>query len=217
MRDDFLSVKAGDPITAEKWNQMQRAANGSQVLRGGENIAVSSFPHGVILNGRHGGGFNHPWRVVSSQLSAKVSPGTINGEYPSIVDADNNITKIDAEPPPLLDLSDPKVLENGVGWIALELKLKEDYRTIETARVVQCDFIVGSEQSTTNPFFFFGLPGIGNFSVRYPLARLQWFSNIGTLSIFQVAMFNLSHTCKPPNPDPDPAKSSLPRHFFFPA
>jgi hypothetical protein len=220
-QQDFLEVQPGEKITAQKWNQMQRAAAASQVLRGGENIRIQVTPHGTILNSKHGGGFNHPWRVVASQLQARVYPGTVNGEYPSMVDRDGNIIRMDAKPPPYLDLSAPKIGLNDVGWIAIELKLKDDYRTIETARVVQCDFIVGSEKGTTNPFFFFGLPGIGNFSVRYPIARLQWFRDSQSLDIYQVAMFNLNHTCKPPAQQTTApgtkAQSTLPRHFFFPA
>jgi hypothetical protein len=217
MNQDFLNVKPGEAVTAEKWNQMQKAAAASQVLRGGENTRIQMTPHGTLINTKHGGGWNHPWRVVTSQKEATIYPGTVNGEYPSIKTPDNQVTRIDAKPAPRLDMVFPKVGPNGVGWIALELQLEDDYRMIKTAMVVQTDYIVGSELATNNPFFFFGLPGIGGHKVRYPLARLHYFRDSGALDIFQVAMFNLNHTCKPPNPDPDPAKSTLPRHFFFPS
>lgn len=222
MPQDSLEVRPGEAITAEKWNRMQKAAIASQILRGGDNIRTISTPKGTLISTKHGGGWNHPWRVVASQLSARIYPGTVNGAYPTVRDADNTEKPIDAKPPPYLNLSQPKINgRNNVGWIALELKLKEDYREIESAKVVQESFIVGSELHTDNPFFFFGLPGIGNFSVRYPLARLQWFPNTNTLDIYQVAMFNLNHVAKPPdaqrNGGAEPNRSSLPRHFFYPA
>jgi hypothetical protein len=222
MPQDSLEVRPGEPITAEKWNRVQRTAYASQILRGGDNTRTLSTPKGTLINTKHGGGWNHPWRVVASQLSARVYPGTVNGAFPTIRDSDGTEKQIDVKPPPYLNLSQPSVNDrNNVGWIALELKLKEDYREIETAKVVQVSFIVGSELHTDNPFFFFGLPGIGNFSVRYPLARLQYFPNTNSLEIYQVAMFNLNHVCKPPdaqrNGGAEPNRSSLPRHFFYPA
>lgn len=231
MGQDSLDVRPGEEITADKWNKMKKAADAAQVLRGGDNTRSIATPHGVLISTKHGGGWNHPWRVVTSQLSARIYPGTVNGEYPTIVDADKNETKIDAKPPPYLNLSSvPNVNpRNNVGWIALELQLKDDYRTIETAKIVQVAFIVGSELHTDNPFFFFGLPGIGNsvnaagettHGVRYPLARLQYFPNTNTVDIFQVSMFNLNHVCKPPAQQhfPNaPDQSTLPRHFFYPA
>ncbi len=222
MPQDFLQVSPGEAITADKWNRTMKAAVSAQILRGGDNVRTISTPAGTLINTKHGGGWNHPWRVVASQLSARVYPGTVNGEYPTILDADGTEKKIDAHPPPYLNLSAPNInTRNNVGWIALELKLKEDYRDIETAKVVQVNFIVGSELHTDNPFFFFGLPGIGNFSVRYPLARLQYFPNTNSLDIYQVAMFNLNHVCKPPdqqrNGGGEPNRSTLPRHFFYPA
>lgn len=222
MAQDPLSVKSGEPITADKWNRMQKAAVASQILLGGDNVRTTSTPMGTLISSKHGGGWNHPWRVVSSQLSARVYPGTVNGQYPTILDADGTEKTIDVKPPPYLNLSQPKINQrNNVGWIALELELDEDYRTIKTAKIVQVDYIVGSELHTDNPFFFFGLPGIGNFKVRYPLARLQWFPNTSSIDIYQVAMFNLNHVAKPPdaqrNGPGEPNRSSLPRHFFYPA
>jgi hypothetical protein len=221
MNQDFLEVKPGEVVTAAKWNQMQKAAAASQVLRGGDNTRIHVTPHGTLINTKHGGGFNHPWRVVANQLEATVNPGTVNGGTPMIHDiATGEDVPMDRNPAPTISMQFPKVGPNGIGWIALELKLKEDYRTIETAFVVQADFIVGSELATTNPFFFYGLPGIGNFSVRYPLARLQWFSDSESVTVFQISMFNLNHTCKPPAQISKPGElfaSTLPRHFFFPA
>lgn len=227
MNQDFLEVRAGEKVTADKWNQMQKAAASTQVLRGGDNVRIQITPHGTLINSKHGGGWNNAWRVVASQRICTVAPGTVNGEYPSIKDPDGKVIRIDTKPRPHLSLEHPVFGPNGVGWIALELKLKEDYRTIESAMVVQADYIVASELATTNPFFFFGLPGIGNFKVRYPLARIHQVVEANpitgqppVLDIFQVAMFNLNFSCKPPaqqSTDGKQAQSSLPRYFFWPA
>jgi hypothetical protein len=220
MSQDFLDVRPGEKVTADKWNQMKKAAAAAQILRGGDNTRITVTPHGTLINAKISGGWTNPWRVVAAQRACTVAPGTVNGEYPTLLDNDGNTKRLDEKPAPQLNISNLQLGPNNVGWIAIELKSKEDYRTIDTVKVVQCDFIVGSELATSNPFFFFGLPGIGDFKVRYPLARIHYFPESDTIDIFQVAMFNLNWTCKPPaqiSKPGEPAQSSLPRHFFFPA
>jgi hypothetical protein len=70
------------------------------------------------------------------------------------------------------------------------------------------------------PFFYFFYPVIGDFKVRYPLARLQ---KVGDgVNVYQVAMFNLNWKAKPPQPSGAGTEatahgSAFPRHFFWPA
>lgn len=210
MRDDFLNVKPGDPVTADKWNQMVKANRANDVLIGGENVRIQKLPHGTLVNAKHGGGFLHPWRTLVSPTSARVMPGLVNGQQPTIKDARGTEHKLNEQPPPLLPILDGNFNHN-LGWIALELTVSDDYRTIKKAHVVQCDVILDSEYDTNNPFFFYGLPGRAGHKVRYPLARLERIAR-GRYNVFQVAMFNLNWIAKPPTP----GQSAISRHFFWP-
>lgn len=219
--DDFLSVKPGDPITADGWNQLLKSNDRANVLYGGENVRVTKLPHGTMLNAKQTSGFIHPWRVSVSTTSAHVQPGTINGMIPTIQDKKTGQQrKMTDRPPPILHLNDNTFNASGIGWVALEIQTDKNYRDIKTAKVVQCQLIVGSEAVTNNPFFYFGLPGIGDFRVRYALARLQKVGK-GKFNVFQVAMFNLNWRAKPPSPQSGTAnqatQGNLPRHFFWPA
>lgn len=222
---DFLDVNPGDPVTADKWNRLIKSTERSTVLYGGEDMRINKTPHGTLINAKHIGGFLHPWRVLVSTQAASIYPGLINGQTPTI----NGRPMTDRTPPPLLELQDN--FNNGLGWIALELETDKDpkdtsddpthkYAIIKTAKIVQCQVITGSELHTINPFFYFGFPGIGDFKVRYPLARLQKLGD--AVNVFQVAMFNLNWKAKPPQPSGGGTEgtaigSAFPRHFFWPA
>ncbi len=228
---DFLTVKQGDPISAEKWTRMQRESERNTILYGGENTRVNKNTRGVMINAFNKGGFLHPWRALVSSQTATIWPGTINGTFPKIKDQDGTLRDITERPPPLIPMVGAKFNPSDIGWIALELQLEDDYRKIKTATVVQTDYIVGSEghgtpgttgfvQGTNNPFFYFGNPGIGDKKVRYQLVRLR---KVGVdtkgnnlIDSFQVAMFNLNWACKPPA-GPGNTGSQIPRHFFWPA
>lgn len=221
MAGEFLDVKPGDPITAEIWNRLLAATDRSNVLYGGENIRVTKLPHGTIVNAKNTMGWLHPWKVIAAKKTATVLPGLINGEEPTMIDKKTGQPKkLSDRPPPQLSINERSLGANGIGWIALELETDEKYRAIKTAEVVQCQVITLSEEKTANPYFYFGLGGIGNFRVRYPLARLQ--KAINGISVYQVAMFNLNWAAKPPAPSGtgtarQAGQSALPRHFFWPS
>lgn len=212
MTNDFLEVKRGDAITADLWNRMEKASLRSRVLLGGENMRVDQFPHGALLSAKHGGGWDHPWRVIISSAAAMVSPGTVNGEKPTIKDKAGHQQLMTNRPPPLIALSHSLFDSHGNGWIALELLLDKNYNAIKTAEVKQTMTITGAELTTDNPFFFFGLPGIAGFKARYPLAKLKRLPG-GGMQVYQIAMFNVNHKAKPPQE----GQTSLARHFFWPA
>lgn len=222
---EFSTVKPGDPITSDLWNRLLRATERTDVLYGGDNMRVTKTPHGTLIHAKHVGGFLHPWRVLASNTKISVYPGLINGRTPTI----NDKPMTDRVPPPLLELSKDS-FNKGLGWVALELETDKDkndksetpnmYATIKTAKVVQCQMIASSEKLTDNPFFYFGYPGIGDFKVRYPLARLQLVGD--GVNVYQVAMFNLNWKAKPPQPTGGGTAgtalgSAFPRHFFWPA
>lgn len=218
MNDDFLTVRKGDPITAEIWNRMQRAGDRSSVLLGGENTRISRMPHGTLINAKHVGVFVHPFRVTVSGLSAIVLPGLVNGEVPTMRLATGSSgvnVPLDNRPPPVMKLSRALFDQIGQGWIALELKVEEKFFKIEKAEVIQCANITQANNNViNNPFFYFGLPGLPGGRVRYPIARL--FLRGGGIECFQVAMFNMNHKTKPPAPA-GTGNTMLPRHFFWPA
>jgi hypothetical protein len=219
--DDFLTVKPGDPITAEIWHQLLKSVDRSNTLYGGENTRVTKTPHGTFVNAKTIAGWLHPWRVLVSRDHATVYPGLINGQKPLMLDkVTGNELSLDNRPPPLLPLNDNS-FNNGVGYIALELTCDNKYQKITKAHVIQCQVIIGSELTTSNPYLYFGLPGVGNFQVRYPLARLQRVAS-QKFVVYQVAMFNLNWKAKPPLPSgggtgATAIGSAFPRHFFWPA
>jgi hypothetical protein len=229
--DSSLKVKPGDPITADIWNRMLNSADRSNVLYGGENTRITKTPHGTLVNAKTIGGYLHPWRVLVSATNASIQPGLINGQTHTINSNGSDPPITDRTPPSLLAI-DTNNFNNGLGWIALELETDKDpkqpsddpifkYTIIKTAKIIQCKVITGSELTTKNPFFYFGFPGIGNFKVRYPLARLQSVGEDQVL-VFQVAIFNLNWKAKPPQPSGGgtggtAVGSAFPRHFFWPA
>jgi hypothetical protein len=221
MAGEFLNVRPGDPITAEIWKQLLSSTDRASVLYGGENVRIVKSPHGTLLNAKNSGlGFLHPWRVTISRTTAQVYPGLVNGGKPTIKDPVTGEDKaLQDRPPPVILLNDNIFSASGIGWIALQITTDKTYKPIKKAEVIQCQVIVGSEVVTDNPFFFFGLPGIGNFQVRYPLARLQRVAKF-KYDVFQVAMFNLNWIAKPPALASGTAKQAtqgvLPRHFFWP-
>lgn len=216
-------VRAGQPVSAEAWNRMVAAAQATVPLLGGEDIRINRTPHGTLYNAKLGGGWVHPWRVLLGQGSATVNPGTINGQEPTVVDERGNEIPMSNNPAPRLNIRN--FGPDNIGWIALELTVDKNYRTIKTAHVVQSAIIIGSELTTNNPFFFYGLPGIPSGDpdspkVRYPLARIQLLGP-GAFSLFQVSMFNLNWVAKPPQTAAaaggGPSTGANPRHFFWPA
>jgi hypothetical protein len=214
-------VRPGQPVSASEWNKLVAAAEAAVPLLGGEDIRINRTPHGTMYNAKLGGGFTHPWRVLMGQNSATVRTGLINGQEPMIVDARGNEIPMSNRPSPHIAIRN--FGPNNIGWIALELWVDDKYRKIERAFVKQTAIIVGSELTTDNPFFFYGLPGIpstGLPKVRYPLARIQRLGP-GAYSLFQMAMFNLNWICKPPQPQGagtagTAGQGALPRHFFWP-
>lgn len=203
---------------------MGSLAKSTQPLLGGEDVRITRTPHGTLYNAKRTGGFQHPWRVLVSNETATVYPGMINGQEPTILDQrTGNKLPLSNRPSPHLRIGS---FNKNIGWIALELTVDKTYHKIIEAEVVQSAIIVGSELTTNNPFFFYGLPGIPSSDpdrpkVRYPLARLE---RVGAKSynVYQVAMFNLNWIAKPPQPQgagtaATAGQGALPRHFFWPS
>jgi hypothetical protein len=214
---DFLTVKAGDPVTMELWNKMVSAANASQLCLGGENVNVHKLPHGSLINSKFVRTWQHPWRMTASYTHAMFLPGTINGMTPTVADAHGNDTLINNNPPPAMPMSKSDWDDNGFAWIALELTYDDHWREIKKAEIKQRANITRQDsQHLDTPQLYLGYAGFNDtHTARYPLVRLQRITTqAGDLRFgyWQVAMFNLQTKATPPIQ----GQTSVSRHYFWP-
>jgi hypothetical protein len=221
MTTDFLNVKAGDPVTMEKWNQMVASARSSQLCLGGDNVRIRKLPHGSLINSRFVRTWVHPWRMTASFSHAMFHPGTINGMSPTIAAAQGRAVPINNNPPPALPMSSSEWDDQGFSWMVLELSFDPQdtsWREIKSVEIKQRANITREDkQHLDTPQLYLGYAGFNDsHTARYPLVRMQRVkssTNKLAFNYWQVAMFNLQHKAVPPIP----GQTSISRHYFWPA
>jgi len=188
--DLSLFVRPGQRITAALWNKLVADCRGARILAG-DGVSLRQTPDGTLISCSIWKPWNHPFKVSMNGTSATVSRGLINGIEPTIKDIPIGGTEKAA--PPKLEFKEPKLDEDGRGWIAVEIRCEEEKWTIESAIIVQVDDLETDDPARS----------------RHPLGMLRKQAS-GDPALFQIEYFNLQHRA-------EVRESGAARHFFWPA
>jgi hypothetical protein len=190
--DLSLFVRPGQRITAVLWNKLVTACRAARILAG-DGIRLRHTPDGTLISCSTWKPWNHPFKVSFSGTSATINRGLVGGIEPTIKDVPIGGDEESGKAQPRLEFKQPKLDEEGRGWIAIEVTCEQKEWKVASAETVQVADLKSDDAS----------------KALHPIAMLRQRAN-GSLVLFQIEFFNLQHRA-------DVRASGDARHFFWPA
>ena len=220
-----LKVRKGEKVR-DAWDRLVRWFESLKVVPD-DQIDVRITRHGTIVRVRDSHVFRHPFRVMASGSSVRVSPGTVNDLVPVITESgekrridnrDKDGNRETGKDYPALKLDLKKASKDGRIYISLKVKqsvsggvsgVKENKageQVSENVEIVQTD-------SAKGPLDSFGY---------YPLAFLWLTADRSAIDeVFQIVHHNLRYDFQERRPSEedlkkDPDAKAVGRHLFTP-
>lgn len=208
-----LIVRAGQVISIGIWNLLMLFLRGCRLIAG-RGVRLDTTPDGTTITFDPGASsrWQHSFRcALQSDYSAvEVGMGLVNGLVPTIADV-----PLDAVETNTLPLAQPRLGNDGRGWIAVECVLGDKWEVLSASivHVANLDTDTGEPPPEGVAGFHSGgtltLPGR---RARWPLALLRRRDD-GRLVLFQITHFDLMHRAAiAKRADGTPGESG--RHFF---
>lgn len=220
-----LKVRKGEKVR-DAWERLVRWVESLKIVPD-DGIDVRVTRHGTIVRVRDQQTFRHPFKVMVSGSTVRVSPGTVNDLIPAITE-NGTKRRIDSRDKdgnretdkdyPALRLDPKKASKDGRIYISLKVKQsvsggisgveenKAGEQVSENVEIVQTD-------SAKGPLDGFGY---------YPLAFLRA-SNDGSSieEVFQIVHHNIRYEFQERRPSAedlkkDPNAKAIGRHLFIP-
>lgn len=211
-----LKVRKGEPIAAG-WARLVKWVETLKIIPD-DRIEIRLSKHGTIVRVRDTATFRHPFRVIASGKTVRVSSGIINDEVPLMKEDKGEKRRIDnrdkdgaretKKSPPAMKLDLAKADKQGRIYISIKQKAppKDKKEKPVPPEIVQTD-------SAKGPVDGFGY---------YPLAVIHLTKDRKSIEqTFQVVHHNLRFTFQEKNPTPEelktnPAAKPIGRFIFFP-
>lgn len=220
-----LKVRKGEKVR-NAWERLVRWVDSLEIVPD-DGIDVRVTPHGTIVRVRDHDTFRHPFRVLVSGTSARVTPGTVNDLVPVITenatkrridnrDKDGN-REVGKDYPALkLDLN--KASKDGRIYVSLKVKqsVTGGISGVEENKVgeqVSKNVEIVQSDSAKGPLDGFGY---------YPLAFLRPSTDRSSIDeVFQIVHHNIRYEFQERRPSEadlkkDPNAKSIGRHLFIP-
>jgi len=220
-----LKVRKGEKVR-DAWERLVRWVDSLKIVPD-DSIDVKVTPHGTIVRVRDDQTFRHPFRVMVSGTSVRVSPGTVNDLIPVITEngtkrridnRDKDGSRVTDKDYPALKLDPKKASKDGRIYISLKVKQsvsggisgveenKVGEQVSENVEIVQTDSAKGP------------LDGFGH----YPLAFLRSSADGSSIEeVFQIVHHNIRYAFQERRPSEadlkkDPNAKAVGRHLFIP-
>jgi len=220
-----LKVRRGEKVR-DAWERLVRWVDSLKVVPD-DGIDVRVTPHGTIVRVRDRDIFRHPFRLMVSGTSARVTPGTVNDLVPIITEnatkrridnRDKDGNRESGKDYPALKLDLNKASKDGRIYVSLKVKqtvsggisgVQESMageQVSDNVEIVQTDSAKGP------------LDGAG----YYPLAFLRASADRSSIDeVFQIVHHNIRYEFQERRPSEadlkkDPNAKAIGRHLFIP-